>query len=213
MSDIGKRVVLYGASYSVYVRIVRIVLAEKGVAYDLVPVDVFAQEGLPADYIARHPFGRIPAFAHGSFDLYETTAITRYIDESFDGPVLQPQAPRERARMNQIVAMLDNYAYGPMVWEVYVQRAEPPEGQRSDEARIADGLEKARRFLIALSDLVGDRPWLASETPSLADFHAAPIFDLFQRAPEGAAMLADFPSLLAWWERISVRPSLVTALA
>jgi glutathione S-transferase len=213
MSDIGKTVVVYGAAYSVYVRIVRIVLSEKGVAYDLVPVDVFAHEGLAADYIVRHPFGRIPAFAHDSFDLYETTAITRYIDEGFDGPALQPQAPRERARMNQIVAMLDNYAYGPMVWDVYVQRVEPPEGQRPDDAKIADGLEKARRFLIALSDLVGDRPWLASETPSLADFHAAPIFDLFQQAPEGAAMLADFPSLLAWWERISVRPSLVTALA
>jgi glutathione S-transferase len=212
MSDMGKTVVVYGAAYSVYVRIVRIVLAEKGVAYDLVPVDVFAHEGLAADYIVRHPFGRIPAFAHGSFDLYETTAITRYIDEGFDGPALQPQAPCERARMNQIVAMLDNYAYGPMVWDVYVQRVEPPEGQRPDDAKIADGLEKARRFLIALSDLVGDRPWLASETPSLADFHAAPIFDLFQQAPEGAAMLADFPSLLAWWERISVRPSLVTAL-
>jgi glutathione S-transferase len=89
---------------------------------------------------------------------------------------------------------------------------EPPEGQRPDEARIADGLEKARRVLTALSDLVGDRPWLASETPSLADFHAAPIFDLFQRAPDGAAMLAQFPSLFAWWETISARPSVVAAL-
>lgn len=213
MSDIDNSVVVYGAGYSVYVRIVRIVLAEKGVSYELVPVDVFAQEGLPADYIARHPFGRIPAFSHGGFDLYETTAVTRYIDESFDGPALQPQATRERARMNQIIAMLDNYAYGPMVWDVYVQRMEPPEGQHPDEAKIADGLEKARRFLIALTDLVGDRLWLAGDTPCLADFHAAPIFDLFQQAPEGAAMLAEFPSLIAWWERIKVRPSVAAALA
>ncbi|WLS02211.1 glutathione S-transferase family protein [Shinella oryzae] len=213
MSDIDNSVFVYGAGYSVYVRIVRIVLAEKDVSYELVPVDVFAQEGLPAEYLARHPFGRIPAFSHGGFDLYETTAITRYIDESFDGPALQPQATRERARMNQIIAMLDNYAYGPMVWDVYVQRVEPPEGQRPDEAKIADGLEKARRFLTALTDPVGDRPWLAGDTPSLADFHAAPIFDLFQQAPEGAAMLAEFPSLVAWWERINVRPSVVAALA
>ena len=43
----GKPIV-YGADYSVYVRIVRLVLAEKGIDYELVPVDVFAPEGIPA---------------------------------------------------------------------------------------------------------------------------------------------------------------------
>ncbi|MFZ6765015.1 glutathione S-transferase N-terminal domain-containing protein [Pseudoroseomonas sp. WGS1072] len=50
--------VLYGASYSVYVRAVRLTLAEKGVPYTLVPVDVFAPGGPPAEYLARQPFGR-----------------------------------------------------------------------------------------------------------------------------------------------------------
>lgn len=213
MSDSNASVVVYGASYSVYVRTTRIVLHEKGVAYAIVPVDVFAEEGLPADYLSRHPFGRIPALEHDGFGLYETAAITRYIDESFTGPALQPHAPRERARMNQIIAMLDNYAYGPMVWDVYVQRVEPPEFEAVDEARIAAGLEKARRFLDALSSLAEGRFWLAGDQPSLADFHAAPIFDLFQQASDGSALLREFPSLLAWWERIKTRPSVVAALA
>lgn len=206
-------VIVYGAAYSVYVRIVRIVLQEKCVAYDLVPVDVFADEGIPADHLARHPFARIPAFRHDGFGLYETVAITRYVDENFDGPALQPDTPRQRARMNQIIAMLDNYAYAPMVWDVYVQRVEVAEGDTADEARITDGLAKAHVFLAALADLVGENAWLAGEQPSLADFHAAPMFDLFLKAPEGSALLRAFPNLLAWWKRISVRPSVVAALA
>lgn len=55
-------VIVYGASYSVYVRIVRIALHEKGVDYELVPVDVLADGGAPQDHLARQPFGRIPAF-------------------------------------------------------------------------------------------------------------------------------------------------------
>ncbi len=78
MSDVQSSVVLYGASYSVYVRIVRIALHEKRVPYDLVPVDVFAEEGVPPAHLERHPFGRIPAFEHDGFAIYETSAITRY---------------------------------------------------------------------------------------------------------------------------------------
>lgn len=199
-------VTVYGATYSVYVRIVRIALHEKGVPYDLVPIDVFAEQGLPADYQARHPFGRIPAFEHDGFRLYETSAITRYVDEAFSGPSLQPRDARERARMNQIIAMLDNYAYLPMVWDVYVQRVE---AEPADEVRIVAGLERARIFLAALSGLLGEGHWLAGSHPSLADFHAAPMFALFEQAPEGAALLADYPEIRAWWERVRARPSVI----
>jgi glutathione S-transferase len=50
--------------------------------------------------MARHRFGKIPAFEHAGFRLYETGAITRYVDEAFPGPRLQPDDPRDRARMN-----------------------------------------------------------------------------------------------------------------
>lgn len=206
-------VVVYGAAYSVYVRIVRVALHEKGVAYDLVPVDVFAEGGVPPEHLARHPFGRIPAFEHDGFALYETSAITRYIDEAFSGPALQPLALHERARMHQIIAMLDNYAYLPMVWDVYVQRVEPPEGEGTDEARIAAGLGKARAFFNALTDLLGDREWLAGTAPSLADFHAAPMFGLFEEAPEGAKLIAAYPAIEEWWGRMKIRPSYGAALS
>jgi glutathione S-transferase len=67
--------IVFGAPYSVYVRIVRLVLEEKGVPYQLVPVDIFAADEPSPEYMARHPFGKIPAFEHAGFRLYEAGAI------------------------------------------------------------------------------------------------------------------------------------------
>src|SRR5271166_5758637 len=96
---------VFGADYSVYVRIVRLCLIEKGVEYELTPIDVLAKDGPPRSYLARHPFGRIPAFEHAGFLVYETSAIARYIDEAFRGPKLQPSGTKARARCNQLVSI------------------------------------------------------------------------------------------------------------
>ena len=61
------KITLFGATYSVYVRTVRLVLAEKGLAYELREVDVFAADGPPKEYLQRQPFGRIPALEHAGF--------------------------------------------------------------------------------------------------------------------------------------------------
>lgn len=136
-------VTLHGYSYSVYLRIARMTMLEKGVAWRHVEVDPFADE-IPADYLALNPFGRVPTLDHDGFVLYETTAITRYIDEAFDGPSLQPEAPRERARMNQIIAIADSYGYWPMVRQVFSQRVFNARRMTPDEAVVAEGLEHLR---------------------------------------------------------------------
>jgi glutathione S-transferase len=203
---------LYGADYSVYVRIAKLALAEKHVDYEQVQVDVFAEGGPPAWYLEHQPFRRIPTFVHDGFRLYETAAITRYVDEAFDGPALQPADVRRRARMTQIIGMLDAYGYRPMVWDVYVERIDKPaEGKATDEALVASGLEKSRICLDALVKLKADGDWLLGEQLTLADLHAAPMFAYFAKAPEGAAMIAQFPALAAWWERVQVRASFGTA--
>ncbi|TPI83272.1 glutathione S-transferase family protein [Mesorhizobium sp. B2-8-9] len=199
-----RRPILYGADYSVYVRIARMALEEKGVGYELVPLDIFAAEGIPAWYLEHHPFGRIPAFEHDGFRLFETGAITRYVDEAFDGPALQPADARGRARMVQISGMLDAYGYRAMVWDVAVERLEktPP-----DEALIAGGLNQAETVLKALTSLKAKGPWLLGEQLTLADLHAAPIIAYFVKVEEGRKLLSRFPVLQEWWDRIVVRAS------
>ncbi|MEP1773759.1 MAG: glutathione S-transferase family protein [Nitratireductor sp.] len=199
---------LFGADYSVYVRIARLALLEKGVDHALVPVDIFAGDGVADWYLARHPFRRIPAFEHGDFHLFETGAITRYVDEAFAGPPLQPQGAARRAVMNQIVGLLDAYAYRALVWGVYVERVSKPEqGKTPDEALIAAALETARTCLSTLTRLQDGRAFLAGDRLSLAGLYAAPMLAYFVRAPEGAALLADYPALGRWWTGLTARPA------
>lgn len=199
---------LYGAAYSVYTRIARLALIEKGVRFRFETVDIFA-DGVRATFLRHQPFGRIPVLAHDGFTIYETAAICRYVDEGFAGPALQPDGPRGRARLAQIVGVLDSYAYRAMVWDMFVERIRKPlQGQSPDEAKIAAGLATAQTCLNALTELMGDGPFLAGAALSLADLHAAPMIEYFSATPEGAAALARHGSLSAWWGTIRQSPAM-----
>ena len=202
--------ILYGASYSVYVRIARLALHEKCVEYQHIPLDIFASSSLPDGYESLHPFRRIPAFVHGKLKLYETQAITRYIDEAFAGPPLQPSDAKERARMNQVMGIVDAYAYRTLVWDIFVERER---GEHADESRIEAALPRARTCLSALNDLLGDRDYFVGNMISLADLHLAPVFGYFTQTNEARTMLADYPALGRWWARMQAQPSWPIACA
>jgi glutathione S-transferase len=200
-------VTLHGYSYSVYLRMARMTMLEKGVAWKHIEIDPFADE-IPLDYLALNPFGRVPTLDHDGFVLYETTAITRYIDESFDGPSLQPEAPRERARMNQIIAIADSYGYWPMVRQVFSERVFNARRRTPDEAVIAEGLSRSRKALAALEALTSDGDFLVGGRLSLADLHLGAMVAYFTAAGEGAAALGEYPKLSAWWAVFKNRKSL-----
>lgn len=198
-------VTLFGAAYSVYVRIPRLVLEEIGVPYDLVEVDIFAKDGVPADYSERHPFGRIPAFEHDGFRLFETDAIVGYILDRFGNHGLSPSDVRERARMRQIMRIMDNYGYRALVWGIYVEEMERDRAGRLQP----DELERARKCLSVLEDLAS-AVYLVGAHLTLADLWMLPMLSYLSLAPSGRALLRDVPTLAAWLERMRGRPA-VTA--
>lgn len=201
--------ILFGAAYSVYTRIARLALLEKGASFQFQEIDIFDDAGPPAGYLERHPFGKIPAFSDNGFDLYETAVITRYVDEAFSGPALQPSDARRRARMSQIIGLLDSYGYKAMVWDVFVERVRRPrQGHTADEAKIAAGLARADLCFDAIENIMGDRPFFVGDSPSLADLHAAPMFACLRVALEGMARVNARPRLAQWWSRMSARPSM-----
>jgi glutathione S-transferase len=200
--------VLYGLSRSVYTRIARLALEEKGVSYTLEEVEIFGSSGAPAEHLARQPFGRIPAFAHDGFMLYETGAITRYVDETFAGTRLQPQDARSRARMNQVIGIVDSYAYRPMVWGVFGTRIVAPRaGTEVNETIVAEALAKSRTCCFALQAILGTNRYFTGAELTLADLHALPILLYFSLTPEGVAALAAHPRLRAWLDNVAARPS------
>ena len=119
--------ILYGSDYSVYVRIARMTLEEKGVDYELVPL------------------GRIPAFEHDGWMLYETQAIMRYVDAVVPGPRLQPEEPRAAARMDQLIGIVDWYL---MPHDRMVEMAEA-DGVTQTASWIEDGSYSRPRLSVA----------------------------------------------------------------
>ena len=201
-------ITLLGLRISVYTRIARLALEEKHIDYELREVDIFADDGVPADYLAINPFGTIPSLLHGDLVLYETSAINRYLDEISPGVSLQPTIPVERSRMNQIISMLDSYCYRPMVWDVYVQRVVvPTAGGAADEACIAAALPGLRQLLELLDGWCGERGFLVGKSLTLADLHLYPMLSYFVETPEGARMLDSLPRLQQWLRSMRLRES------
>jgi len=200
---------IHGPSYSAYVRMTRLALEEKGAAYDLVPVDMIGGAHKQPDFLARNPFGKLPAFSHDGLALYETSAITRYIDRTLPGPALQPSGAAAMARVDQVMSIVDSFAYASMIGQLVWQRLIVPmlKGQ-PDEAIVAAGLPQVRLCLAEFARLLGDDAWFGGKAISLADLHLAPLLAYVTMTPEGPSLLAAQPVLKGWWGRMSDRPSM-----
>ena len=200
--------VVYGPAYSTYARTVRLVLEEKGVDYDLVEVDLLQGQTQTPEHLARHPFGKVPAFEHDGFALYETDAIARYVNETFPGSDLVPTDVRSRARMAQAMSIIGGYAYPCMITQIFIQRAVMPMmGNPSDEGAIAAALPKAETCLKALEQLIDGNRYLAGDRLSLADLLLIPIYDYVRQTPEGEKLLQATPNLRRWWDEVRTRPT------
>ena len=198
---------LHGYQYSVYSWIARLALEEKGTDFRWIEINPFAPD-VGEDYLALHPFKRVPALVHDNFQVYETGAITRYIDEAFPGPSLQPTDPHHRARCNQILSIVDSYVYWPLVRQVFSHRVFRPRlGHASDAAEVQKGLAAAPVILAALERLAADSEHLCGADVSLADIHLAPMVGYFAMAEEGAALLKTQRKLSDWWSTMSARPA------
>ncbi|WP_317055793.1 glutathione S-transferase family protein [Roseovarius rhodophyticola] len=196
---------LHGYRFSVYTRIVRIVLLEKELEYAYSEVDPFLNTPEPA----LHPFGRVPTLTHGPATLYETCAITRYLDAEFDSPGLTPSDALSQARMMQVISIVDNYAYWPLVRQVFSHSVfRPIEGEASDPLEIEMGLKAAEPVLEALDVIAAEGRVLVPDQFTLASAHLIPMLDYFTRAPEGADALQKHPNLSHWLEVTQQRPSI-----
>lgn len=200
--------IIYGPAYSTYARTCRLALEEKGADYDLVEVDIFSGANKSPEHLARHPFGRVPAFEHDGIGLYATDAITRYVNDAFEGIDLVPADPVGRARMAQAIDVIDSYGYPAIIGAIFVQRAVMPmTGAKADEEVIAAAVPQAETAVAALEKQLGDNPYLAGDQLSLADLLLIPVYDYLSQTPEGQKMLTKAPNLYRWWEQVSSRPS------
>ena len=204
-------IVVYGVPGSPFLRAVLATLQEKGRPYRLRAMG--PGESKSPEYLKLHPFGRIPAFEHDGFQLYETQAIVRYIDAIFPEPALQPADAGAAARMNQAIGINDWYLFPEIARVLVFQRIVGPAlmGLHPDEAAIAAVTPRLPICIGALDRLIGDQAFLAGDRLSLADLMLAPQLDYVAATPEGHAALHG-TALPAWLDRMNERPSMRATL-
>lgn len=196
---------IHGLALSTYVRTVRLLCEEKGIAYRLNPV----RPGEIKD-LGLQPFGKLPAVTDGDFELFETWAIVRYLDETREGPSFRPGAPRSHALMDQWISVINDVIYDAMVRRVILNYAFPrgPDG-RPDRAVIDAALPEVRDQLALLDRAVGARSHLVDDQLTLADLFLGPILFYLRRVPEGPALMAAAANLERAYALLAARPSFV----
>jgi glutathione S-transferase len=170
---------LHGFAFSNYHNVVKVVLIEKGIAFE----EVTSYPPADASYLAKNPTGKFPCLEleDGSF-LGETKVILNYLEEAYPQVPLLPADPLARARVRELMEVIDLYLeltarrlYG----EVFSST-----GKVSEE--VKDSVRPLLSLGIAgLAELARFEPYIAGPELSLADFSA-----LFHFAPVSIASKA-----------------------
>jgi glutathione S-transferase len=180
---------LWGFDGSTYVRTVKMVLAEKGVTdFKQVPLNVLKGEPKTPEHRERHPFGKVPVLDHDGVRILETTAIARYLNDVLPGKSLIPSAPKDRARMDMIIGLIDSYGYGALTGGVAAYHLFPDFVGGKNEAMRKGGLENGRKVLEIAMKTKGSSPFIAGDL-SLADLYLAPIAFYVSLTPDKDALL------------------------
>ncbi len=196
-----EQITLYDFSSSPNCQRVKIVLAEKGLPYETVPVDLRKGEQKKADFLKLNPYGKVPVLIDGATVLYESCIINEYLDEKYPNPPLMPKEPAQRAKLRILID------YGLSHLDSPYQKLRG-ELTKDEKERNSETVEKAKKelhnLLQRLERELGDRDYLAGEF-SLLDAALIPRFIRM----EGMGVLPDksLPRLQAWVQRMKNRPS------
>ena len=192
---------------------VRIALGEKNALnkVEFVTVDVVNGEHRKPAFLAKNPDAAVPVLElDDGTTISECTAITEYIDHTFDGPALTGRAPAERAQVH----MMQRRAEANLLDAVgaYFHHATDGLGPELETNQNRDwGLrqrEKAVASMYYFDDVLANNAYIAGEHFSMADITA------FAGLAFADFANIDIPSecqnLMAWRQRMSERPSIAS---
>jgi glutathione S-transferase len=199
---------VYGTSSSTYVRTVRLLLESIGADYTLQSVDIFNGESQSTEYLAKHPFGKVPTLGIDGKLLYETAAITQYLDTTLAEHKFTPSDPLLQAQMRQIMGIIDNYLYAPAIGNVVIQRLiVPSQGGDPDEDKVKEAIAPAQKAVEAIEAIITGGSSLIGDDLSIADFYLIPIFFYLSQTREFTMIIAQTPKLISWWNTAKQLPT------
>ena len=185
---------------------VRIALAEKGLDYEEVIIDLPGGASHRPDFLAFNPFGQVPVLEDDGRPFAESTAILEYLEETHPQPALMPTSPAARADVRQLMC----WSNGP--WMTSWKRwAAPASMGFPDTPEVrAQGREELGQHVTVLADRLDRSPWLAGDY-SLADICYAPLLLIADRAGLSAEVSARL-SVAGWLGRLRDRPAVQAAM-
>jgi glutathione S-transferase len=200
--------VVHGFTGSTYVRTVRLLLAEVGAEYTFNSVNIFNGESQSPEYLKKHPFGKVPTLEVDGELLYETGAITEYLDTVLADRQFSFAEPMRQARMRQIMGIIDSYLYAPAIGTIVIQSLiVPSQGGKPDEDKVNNAIAPATKALEAIESIATGDVYLLGDTISIADFYLIPIFVYLSQTPVFETVTAQTPKLRTWWHKASQLPN------
>jgi stringent starvation protein A len=172
---------LFSARDCVVCHRVRLVLAAKGVTYDLIPVDT---TNPPADLIDLNPYHSVPTLVERDIVLYSAPVLSEYLDERYPHPALMPVDPLSRARLRLAILQIEQD------WVPQVQAIQQG-GKNADAAR-----KRLRELLAAALPAFRASKFFLNSEMSLADCALAPIIwrlqDLGVELPKDGKVIDEY---------------------
>jgi len=184
-------ITLYDAGRCPYCARVRIALAEKGIEYETVEVDL---DDRPAWIYEKNPLGRVPVLEEDAFVLAESAVIDEYLDERYPEPPLWPADPAARALGRMLVFRFDELSR-----PYYALR------RGEDDAR-----ERLDAVLTTLDAALQEQRFLTGPEFGLADIAYIPW--ILRARDRMDVDLERFPALSEWVGRLAERPSIAAEL-
>lgn len=166
---------------------------------ELVDVDMRARAHKSPAFLALNPFGQVPVIEDGELVLSDSNAILVYLEGRYAPGQWLPRDPVAAARVQQWLSV----AAGPVAFGAAAARVIALFGRPEDPA---PAVARAHQLFAVMEAQLAQRPWLAGETPTLADVAN---YAYAVTAPEGGVSLADYPAVRAWLARVEALPGFV----
>lgn len=197
---------LYDAVPSTNCDRVKIVLREKGLAYESVRIDLRKNEQKKPEFLKLNPYGKVPVIDDDGKILFESCIINEYLDEKHPDPPLMPKDFHARGRARVLIDYGLNYLHVPY-WALRGEMLKKE--QERDRAIMDEKREILRDLLRYLETEIGDKPYLLGDI-SLADIALVPRF--LRMETYGALPAPSLPRLGRWLHRMKERPSVKAIL-
>jgi len=183
---------------------VRIALAEKGLSYDLVQVDISKGENRHPDFFRLNPFGRVPVLVDEDTTVYDSTIINEYLDDEYPEPPILPPVGSSalRARARRLEDFADTQ-FTPVVGQLMAELGKA-DAERSAE-RLQSLNQRVERALDYLNQELASQQFLATDF-SVAEIAFIPRLLVLPNL--GIEAGTNRPNVDGWIKRLLERASL-----